>query len=321
MIRTTWLDGQPVKVKSLYSVVGSNDPSFPYVNDLQTIREAIEIARSYTDTPIIGKCRVKRHNNIYYPDSECGRHISYQTHEWYVHKDGRIESTGWNKDRQIKSPSKILANSILQEAKHRVLMESAAKRDTKNISPEDYNKIIATVLSSFIGSARMAGFNLGYQGKPEYRAQGDEFLVKSINESLALSGYRTLDTETLLDVMKRIQLSDLSMFSNTIDPKLEKLKHSALYKTSVDNGLKRDVFKLGRWTLYEKRIPEYHNMNLASLGVDLKGIYFRELNSWPVELIAEAYLFYLDSSKKPLPSSHCHNYVYEESFINFLSDM
>lgn len=230
MIRTTWLDGQPVKVKSLYSVVGSNDPSFPYVNDLQTIREAIEIARSYTDTPIIGKCRVKRHNNIYYPDSECGRHISYQTHEWYVHKDGRIESTGWNKDRQIKSPSKILANSILQEAKHRVLMESAAKRDTKNISPEDYNKIIATVLSSFIGSARMAGFNLVYQEKPEYRAQGEEFLFKTINESLAFSGYRTLDAEALHNVIQRIQFSDScyaeSETDNALEESLERITSS-----------------------------------------------------------------------------------------------
>jgi hypothetical protein len=75
-------------MKPLYSVVGINNSNeYPYVNELCSLREAINIAKKYPILEPNGACtRIKRHFRFKCLDS--GGFISGISHEWYVFNDG-----------------------------------------------------------------------------------------------------------------------------------------------------------------------------------------------------------------------------------------
>lgn len=117
--RTSWMDGQPFKVSAVYRVSGSNtDPRFPYVWRLPTLKDAVGIAKTYrgTNTPV-GAGRIQRSVNAFLP-GDAQRHLSWMTHEWFVHDTGRIEFTGWagNARRPPRSPARAIAEYIHSES-------------------------------------------------------------------------------------------------------------------------------------------------------------------------------------------------------------
>ena len=113
------MDGQPFKVSAVYLVSGSNtDPKFPYVSRVPTLKDAVGIAKTYrgTNTPV-GAGRIQRTVNAFLP-GDAKRHLSWMTHEWFVHDTGRIELTGWARKprRPRRFPAREIAEYIHREA-------------------------------------------------------------------------------------------------------------------------------------------------------------------------------------------------------------
>lgn len=210
MIRTSWINDQPIKVVASYSVAGSDQhPDFPYLNDLPSLREAIANAKRYRSINTLkGAGRVKRHITVYHPNSDTQTACSWQTHEWFVHVDGRLELSSWGK--KVKSPAGQLQASTDLKDRQANLMHVAAERDTGDMTPAAYNAMATLVLSTLFRSARMAGLRCVREPMPDHMKQGDEwlakrryrdeceqFLARQINETLAHAGFRTLDEASL----------------------------------------------------------------------------------------------------------------------------
>lgn len=112
---TSYMDGQPIKVAVLYSVSGcTHAPGFPFVFDIPSLKEAVQAAMPYrrADPQVCGG-RVQRYLKALFPGSE-DHSLSWQTHEWSVHADGRIELSSWpgNATRRPRSPGSVLAEHL-----------------------------------------------------------------------------------------------------------------------------------------------------------------------------------------------------------------
>lgn len=221
MIRTSWCQDQPIKVVATYSVSGRNgDANFPYLHEIPSLRAAIERARHYRGINASkGAGRVQRTLTVYMPNSETQTACGWQTHEWFVHENGLIELSDWGK--KVCSPARQLKERIEADERHALLMHNAAQRDTRDLTPDAYNTIAELMLSTFFRSARLAGFRCVHERMPEPMKKGDDdlakqqqrdnnerFMVRRINETLALSGFGTLDEKSLREAFRHIPNAD-----------------------------------------------------------------------------------------------------------------
>jgi|GEM_PF-6066232 len=206
--RSTLFEDRPVTIEAVYGVSGlSNSEQFPYVNNIASLRKAVEIAKHYEGVNSAkGAGRVKRSLNIYGE----GRHIRFMTHEWYVYKDGIIELSQWGKrSPNGRSPVRALSESIEDDKQMQALMEEASERSTSQLTPRDYNNVASCVIDTLLRNARQAGFMYVYYANEQHRSYGEQFLIDRVNEALAFSGYRTLEQETLKPLLEgTIRLND-----------------------------------------------------------------------------------------------------------------
>jgi hypothetical protein len=207
MQRTSWMeDGRPIKVNAVYFVSGCTyDLRFPYVNNIQSLKEAVTIAKTYQGTgTAVGAGRVQRYLRVYYPEDCDERHLTWMTHEWYVHEEGILEHTGWGRgrDRQIYSPAKRLAEAIRDQQAEEALMNAAANRDPSGLTVDDFDTITQIMLGSLTRSARSCGFRCVYFATPEKREYLQKRWIEGINWDLAHAGFRTLDQDRIGKVLR-----------------------------------------------------------------------------------------------------------------------
>lgn len=220
MKRTSWAQAGQFVVEARYSVSGVNKPTrFPYVNDLPSLRNAISIARTYQGTNTTkGAGRVTRHIRVFYPHGTSNGCSQWQTHEWYVYANGKIENTGWGKGRRRKSVSQTVDEGLAEQAQHKAMMAEAAKRTTEGMDVLQYNRLVEVVLSTILEAGRAAGFVTTYVADPHEQGKHAATLSSFLNENLAQAGMRTVPAEIAQQMLNRVfefdQALEVGVFGN-----------------------------------------------------------------------------------------------------------
>lgn len=207
-----YIDDIKIRIKISYEVRGlfyEKDKEYPSLSNISRFRSAYNMAMIYRknnpDDSRIGEIT----RNITVCENGLSGGIMHRSHVISFNSDNRIEKHNKTIQNYVNF-IKYVWNSREREKLQKL---EAATRTVSIVSPQQYEKLIFSIVSMLVRSLRKGGFKLVYDFDDNYLDRGIDFILEQVNDELMYQGLRTINTDLLKEVLtQNFVLSDTEDF-------------------------------------------------------------------------------------------------------------